>query len=439
VIDIETFEQGFLGCLLLTAEQGKKPETRLVPEDFADSLHRRVFETILRQFDEGIRPDLITVARALPDANPALIAGLTNTVPSAVNLPYYEAQIYTESRKRRFVREVKTAAANAQEYGADMDAVISALAERLLAETAAGIKGVRYMDWDGYEQECLRYDPAKDFPLFSTGVRCPNGTLSYIGARPGGGKTTMLINIARDALAQGRRAFFLNLEMSNKQIITNLILSRMYAGQKNALEREKIENPLALYYGLFKDSVTAPAGFVKARLNGMKAIAGVIGKTLFVYDGIGQTLNGILTAVRAETQPGDVVLVDYVQRLPVAGNVQRYLEIKAGSNALLELAVRNGLVVIAGAQLNRKAEDGEASLADFREGGDIEADAHNALAVEKDYLHVLKAREGKSGQRIALEWRKEYCFMQSAGEYLSRGGAEEQTEVKKPKRSWKDL
>jgi replicative DNA helicase len=435
---IDETERQYLGSLLIALMKRETPDFKLVPADFSVKAYKRVFETILTQLDDpGIaKPDIVTLHRALPDINAGVIAELTNAVPSDANIRYFETEILRESKKRRFMQEAKNALSQAQEYGADVDEVIRGLAESLTGEAAQACNQERYGAMQAYIQGCTDYDPSKDFSLFSTGVRCPAGTLSYIGARPGGGKTTLLINAARDALSQGRRAFFVNLEMSNKQIMTNYILASMYAAHKAALEREKIENPLALYYGLFKDSVTAPAGFVKARKDALDEMSAVIGNSLFVYDGIGQSLNGILTAIRANTEPGDVVLVDYVQRLPVAGNVQRYLEIKAGSNALLQLAVRNSLTIIAGAQLNRKAEDGEASLADFREGGDIEADAHNALAVEKDYLRVLKAREGKSGQRIALEWKKEYCFMRSAGEYLSSGGGEE---IKKPKRSWKDL
>lgn len=412
--DIAELERCCLGSLLLAAADGTKPETCLRADDFLDEQHKRIFTVILNQYDAGILPDIITVTRELPEISPGLIAGLTNTVPSAVNRPYYETQISSESRKRRFVREAETALAKAQEPGADVDGIIGALAEALYEAETVPADRKRYADWEGYVRDCTDYDPSKDFSLFSE-VRCPNGTLSYIGARPGGGKTTMMINLVRDALSQGRRAFFVNLEMSNKQIMTNLILSSMYAAQGETLAA--VEHPLSGYYGLFKEGGTGSAEFVKARQAAMEALSGSIGKTLFIYDGIGNTLNGIFMSIRAHTRPGDVVLIDYVQRLPVAASSQRYLEIKAASNALLQLAVRNGLVIIAGAQLNRKAEDGEASLADFREGGDIEADAHNALAIERDYIRVLKAREGESGQRVTLDWKKAYCYMQAAGVY----------------------
>ncbi|MCF0224941.1 MAG: hypothetical protein HUK20_11790, partial [Fibrobacter sp.] len=59
-------------------------------------------------------------------------------------------------------------------------------------------------------------------------VKFPNGTLSYIGARTGRGKTTAMISMAVDAVMQGKATFFYTNEEGTKQIIMRLVKAFLY-------------------------------------------------------------------------------------------------------------------------------------------------------------------------------------------------------------------
>ena len=96
------------------------------------------------------------------------------------------------------------------------------------------------------------------------------------------------------------------------------------------------------------------------------------------------------------------------------------------SRALLNTAIETQCVIIAGAQFNREGDKAgqEATLANFRESGDIEQDAHNAIAIEQEkdtgtcYIHVLKEREGGSRyQRMEIELVKQYVYWTAGEEY----------------------
>jgi len=83
-----------------------------------------------------------------------------------------------------------------------------------------------------YMQECLNYDPTKDFcPTLFNGIAFADGTVSYIGARTSRGKTTAMVNLAREAITNKlpRKTIFITLEMSGKQIINKLILSTAFS------------------------------------------------------------------------------------------------------------------------------------------------------------------------------------------------------------------
>ena len=80
-------------------------------------------------------------------------------------------------------------------------------------------------------------------------------------------------------------------------------------------------------------------------------------------------------AKRGDTEESNII--DYIQRIPIPSQSQRYLDIKMISSLLLEQAVSQDIPIILGAQLNRGTEGGLSSL---REGGDIEQDANLVLA-----------------------------------------------------------
>jgi len=310
----------------------------------------------------------------------------------------------------------------------------------------------RFTAWADYFNKCVTYDPSKDFkPSMLAGLRFPNGTLSYIGARPGGGKSTMLVNLAREALAADRNVFLVNLEMLNTAIITNYALSLMYANAaaKQRQELTAINHPMGNYYSLFKREYDSRETFNLLRHNALETIETVLNKNLFIYDGTGGKLEPIIKDIESRVSAGDVVLIDYIQRMPPLkeGNDPRYIQVKQTSNELLTLAIKKNVVIISGAQFGRQTKDNrgkEATTEDFRESGDIEQDAHNALAIETiansageptgRYIHVLKQREGGAAlMRELLECNFNYLYIAGTGkEYIppkSKGKTKETTKV----------
>jgi hypothetical protein len=112
----------------------------------------------------------------------------------------------------------------------EMTAAAAAI-RKAAANMAAPKAQSRFTTFSEYADECINYDPDKDFTPSLFGVPFPDGTVSYIGARTGRGKTAAMLNIAREALTmeQPRNVFFITLEMSPKQLLTRLALSLIYA------------------------------------------------------------------------------------------------------------------------------------------------------------------------------------------------------------------
>jgi len=425
------FEQAFLGSLIqITTYNEDMPSLKIQAQNFSHKNNGLIFQTIFKQIKNGLRPDINTLASDpdLAAVEKSYIAGLTDKTPSAANIEYYESEIIkawqTQIAKfatQRFKTDIESAS-----YTGEIEPLIRQFME-VMAGAVCDTQYSRFSTWTEYADNCAAYDPSKDFkPSMLAGLRFPNGTLSYIGARPGGGKSTILLNIAREALDAGRKVFLVNMEMMNKAIITNFALSTMYASASDGQRKElgSTKNPMAKYYSLFKREGDTRETFDRLRNDAIEKIKSVLNTRLFVFNGAGGKLDAILMAIESKVSEGDIVLVDYIQRLPPpqGSGDQRYIQIKQASEKLLNMAIRKNVVIISGAQFGRGIEKGkEATTEDFRESGDIEQDAHNALGIEpidKDnrYIHVLKQREGGADfERAGLDCNFNYLYIAGTG------------------------
>ena len=136
----------------------------------------------------------------------------------------------------------------------------------------------------------------------------------------------------------------------------------------------------------------------------------------------------------SKASKGTLVLIDYIQRMPddEVDHYDGFMRIKKISDALVNATIKSGAITICGAQFNRASVSGknEGDAFDdtsFRESGDIEQDAHNAIGIgwEKDkksrFYEVLKARES-AGVRdnYYIDFNGAYSFMKMGKKGLKR-------------------
>jgi replicative DNA helicase len=283
-------------------------------------------------------------------------------------------------------------------------------------------------------------DNDQDFmPKLFDELAFPNGTVSYIGARTGRGKTTTMINLAIEAMNGKRKTTFISLEESNKQVIRRFVLCFAYgmANERQRCELLDVKNPFTgktdtknAYKNLRRGREIGGSGaktFVTLINKALKHIKTALDThTLEIYDMRSEGLGAILGIVQ-ETDKDSVVLFDYIQKIPAgivshSGNAD--LErIRDGSQALINAAKIAQCVIIAGAQLNRESQSGKAddtfTDADFRGCGDIEQDAHNAIGIGRNkektltYYGLIKARESEiSDEYHAIDFKGAYSYME---------------------------
>lgn len=319
--------------------------------------------------------------------------------------------------------------------------------------------------WDSYIDSVVNFDDSKDYKSTIFERRFPTGTISYIGARPGRGKTTILVNIALDALNQGKPVIFVTAEETTKQILTRFILSKTATNHPTdgRLVYESFKPRTALFNYIKDNSRNLPNMPVDNRDffgDACDTIGEYINnKKLTIFEAYGATWQEMKDFI-ADQEAGSVILIDYIQHLktPEQFTTQtRQIQIQEVSHQLADLAGLHGLILICGAQFTRPKDnnqnrDIEAELKkpdtfnenSFREAGDIEQDGHILIGIGKNpgteelFYTCMKDREASpdNGKCWKLQKNMPYSFLQ--GDKDDNGNKIEYHPPKPPKKPGKE-
>ena len=203
-----------------------------------------------------------------------------------------------------------------------------------------------------------------------------NSELIIIAGRPSHGKTAFAINIARNAVVEGKKTVaFFSLEMAFRELILRLLASEasvdgklLKAGKSPAQDWERV---LTNYHKLkgnlyIDDSSELSVLELRAKARRMKREHGI-----------------------------DMVVIDYLQLVRGQENPERRdLEVAYVSRSLKALAKELEVPVVACAQLNRgieqRGKEKRPQLADLRESGAIEQDADVVIFLHRPVIGMKK-------------------------------------------------
>lgn len=387
-----TAEQAVLGAMM--ASDKAITEVAVILGDgsgFYRPAHGIIYRTILELRDNGEPTDPIVVTSKLVGSGQITKVGgaeYLHTCYAAMTLtgsPAHHARIVSGCATLRTLAQY---AAKVQQIAgaANHTDATDALerARQLLADLDAGnIRPDSLRLWKemtpGLLEEVERAEQLGDEPLgVPTGLHDLDdllgglrpGELVLVGARPGVGKSVLLLNIATHAAMRHKlRTVMFSLEMSEKEIGlriaaagTNIPLKALRSGRLEDGDWSK----LARFVG---DTDDAP---------------------LHVDETAKATLAHIRAAVkRVIAQYGyvDLILVDYLQLTEGGGRDSRQESVAALSRGLKLLAKETGAPVVAASQLNRGPEqrtDKRPQSSDLRESGALEQDADVVMLLHRE-------------------------------------------------------
>lgn len=416
-------EQALLGGLLLDPTAWSRIATKIRSTDFYRADHQMIFDAIARLHDKRQSVDAVTVSEYLERTGTAGDTGglaylgrLANDTPTAANIETYAAAVLERSSLRRLKRIGEGILSSATDAGGRPAADLIADAQDRLfkllmhARTGGGLIESRHLLRDLLDDIDARASGDRpkglsvglpDFDEITSGLEA--GDLAVIAARPGMGKTALLVSIARAVSATTGTAVF-SAEMPARQLMRRCL----------SLETEIKQGSLRLSEFL-KDEQWAS----------ISAAAGVLDRLRLWID---DTAAPTLTHIRSEAlalkvrAPLGLLLVDYVQLVKGDGK-NRYEELRDVAYGFKALAKELGIPIIVLAQLNRGVESREhkrPQVSDMRDSGAIEeaADIVGLLYSEGYYddefpmPYVLECQVAKNrnGERGFCLWRFDGAF-----------------------------
>lgn len=234
--------------------------------------------------------------------------------------------------------------------------------------------------------------------------------LIILGARPGVGKTSLALNIARNvAVTAGRKVCFFSLEMSRDQLAQRM-LSAESGVRSDKLRTGELDNN---------------------EWTRLTAAGELLSKTQIFIDETSTITVPQMKAKLLRLKDVDLVIVDYLQLMNSAKRTEnRVTEVSDITRNLKIMAKELHVPVLVCAQLSRGTEirgkSHRPTLSDLRESGSIEQDADIVLFLYKEANYkddnqnddepvaetsaeciVAKNRHGETGS-VKLHWDKEH-------------------------------
>ncbi|MCK5133822.1 MAG: replicative DNA helicase [Candidatus Sabulitectum sp.] len=393
-------EKSVLAGVLIDSMIAIEVFAMLSESDFYDNRHRRIFLASKVIDSRGEPIDLVTVSNELErigelDAAGGLeyISALTDDLPFLSNVLSYSKIVKDGSLLRQFLSiasqgmdKVFSTNVNASEL---LDEVSQKMFDigtsssqkdffRVSELTAEAINTFRTMRdaKDGVTGLSTGLEP---LDRMTTGFH--PGEMNVIAARPGVGKTSLALNMARNIAAQGKGAVvFFSLEMTADQLTQRLVSSMAGVGIQPIIDGTLADR-------FFDD------------LN--KAAEDLSNLPIFIDDTPSISSAEIRAKTRrlAQREKGGIaaVFVDYLQLMHGSDDVESHqLRVAKNSSDLKGLAKDLKIPVMVLSQLSRGAakREGPPRLSDLRDSGAIEQDADMVM-----FLHDENADSGKEDDR----------------------------------------
>jgi replicative DNA helicase len=391
-------EESLLGAMLLSRDAiTAAVEAHVESSDFYKPAHGHIYEAIQSLHGHGEPADPVTVAEELRRADlldgiggrAALLQIQANT-PASANAGHYARIVNELALLRRLIGVAGDIAEMGYDTSDDVtetldraEALVFEVAERRVSDTMVGIRDALQETLDDLE---ARYGDDSDLVGVPTGYDevdkklhgLQRSNLVILAARPGMGKTSLALGMARNVATQtGRPVVFFSMEMGALELTKRLLA--MEAGvDATRLWTAKLTEP---DWGKISHAVGRLA---EAQLH--------------IDDNPHCTVMEMRAkARRLRARHGDLglVVVDYIQLMTPSSSGQRraenrQVEVSEISRGLKILARELECPVIALSQLNRQLEyrqDKRPMLADLRESGGLEQDADVVAFIYRDEVY----------------------------------------------------
>ena len=382
-------EEAVIGSLLIDGEVINRIAPLVRVDDFYRERNRWCYEACQSLYHRGEAIDQISVARELSlkerldeVGGPGYLSHVIAAVPTSVHAEHFARIVNRTATMRRLIQAAGDIAVIGYEDAPDIEQALQRAEDILFRVRNTHVT----RDFVTIREVLDQYlEEASDTAPLDHGVapiptgfvdldnslgRLQRGDLFILAARPALGKSTLAMNIARNAAGQGAIAAVVSLEMSREQLALRLLSAEA-----------EVDSHL-LRIGLLGDT---------AQTRVVTGIGALSDLGIYIDDSPAQTVLEMRSKLRRlHTGRGiDLVIVDYLQLIAGRENrgENRVQELSDITRQLKAIARDLNVPVIAISQLSRAIEqrpDHHPQLSDLRESGSIEQDADVVAFIHRD-------------------------------------------------------
>jgi replicative DNA helicase len=382
-------ERGLLGALLLKPDAIHDVSDLVRADSFYAEKHRMIFETMRELSDRGEPIDLLSLSERLQGKGTleraggrAYIAELVNSAPAPGNFSHYAELVSRKHLMRALIDASHEIGESAYDEGLDTAEVLDSAEKKIYAIGNASAThkfvsiGEKLEDaWERLttkQEDGVRGVPTgyPDLDTLLSGLH--KSDLIILAARPSVGKTSLALDIARNAAVRHNIPVgIFSLEMSAEQLVDRMLSAESYVNS----------------WKLRTGAVHAEEDFNRIR----DALEALSKAPIFIDDKPGSNILAMrAVARRLKRERGiGLIVVDYLQLMAPTNSrnsdnmVQQVTEI---SRSLKSLARELEVPVLALSQLSRAVEQrgGKPRLSDLRDSGSIEQDADVVIFIHRE-------------------------------------------------------
>ncbi len=393
-------EQSVLGSIIIDPKCITEVINALKPEHFYIPQHQAIYRVLASMFELNLTTDFVSILEKLKSEGVYDEAGgksylmqLAQTVPTSKNVGTYVDIVRQKYYARSLITVaediIKDASDNATDAGELLDAAEQKIYDIRQGRDVSGLVPIaEVIENETYDRLSKMSDPETrddyigipcgigDLDRMITGLN--KSDLIILGARPGMGKTSFALNIAREVGVRAKRTVaFFSLEMTRDQLAQRMLSNeasikseKLRTGDLTPEEWTRLAQAGAhlseanIYFDESSD-ITVPQ--MKAKLLRMKKL--------------------------------DLVIIDYLGLMHSAKRTEnRVQEVSDITRSLKVMAKELKVPVIVCAQLSRgtetKGKSHRPALSDLRESGSIEQDADIVLFLYRDVYYDSEKNDG---------------------------------------------
>ena len=419
-------EQSLLGAILIDPDCFNEIAGMVSATDFYHTEHAQIFTAMHELYTNSKEIDIVTLIDTLvtkgiysKSGGEDYIRTLGQTVPNSLNVKDYAKIVKDKSMLRLLINTCGEISDEAMSEEGEPSDIIN-LAESRIFDIAQGrntqsFKHIRDVIGEVYKNlKALSLD-GESTQGTNTGFSGLDNVLLgmgksdfiIVGARPGMGKTSFVLNIGTNVALQTKKTVCIfSLEMSAEQLVSRIISSEAMI-DSSAMRTGKLDT--------------------KQWENIAQAASNLAGCNILIDDTSNITITEMKGKLRRVENLG-LVVVDYLQLMQHDKKTDnRVQEVGAISRNMKIMAKELGVPILCCAQLSRDNEKrGDKSkrpvLSDLRDSGSIEQDADIVIFLYRDEYYdtensndegsiaeviVAKNRHGSTGS-VKMGWIGRY-------------------------------